>query len=71
MVKNPFANTENTGEECLTPGLGSSLGGRNGTPLQLLLPGKSHGQRSLAGYSPWGYKEWDMTEHAQTHTIYK
>ena len=34
MVKNPFANTENTGEECLTPGLGSSLGGRNGTPLQ-------------------------------------
>ena len=25
------------------------------------LPGKSHGQRSLVGYSPWGYKEWDMT----------
>ena len=31
------------------------------------LAGKSHGQRSLAGYSPWGYKESDMseaTEHA-------
>ena len=26
------------------------------------MPGKSHGQRSLAGYSPWGLKESDMTE---------
>ena len=26
------------------------------------LPGKSHGQRSLAGYSSWGHKESDMTE---------
>ena len=26
------------------------------------LPGKSHGQRSLVGYSPWGHKELDMTE---------
>ena len=25
-------------------------------------PGKSHGQRSLAGYSPWGHKESDTTE---------
>jgi len=25
-------------------------------------PGKSHGQRSLEGYSPWGCKESDMTE---------
>ena len=30
---------------------------------QVFLPGKSHGQRSLAGYSPWGHKESDMTEH--------
>jgi len=30
------------------------------TPV--FLPGKSHGQRSLAGYSPWGHKELDMTE---------
>ena len=27
-------------------------------------PGESHGQRSLAGYSPWGHKELDMTEEA-------
>ena len=26
------------------------------------LPGKSHGQRSLVGYSPWGHKELDTTE---------
>ena len=27
-----------------------------------ILPGKSHGRRSLVGYSPWGHKELDMTE---------
>ena len=30
------------------------------------MPGKSHGQRSLAGYSPWGHKELDMTELLST-----
>ena len=32
-------------------------------PTPVLLPGKFHGQRSLAGYSPWGHKELDTTEH--------
>ena len=40
----------------------------------VFLPGESHGQRILAGYSPWGHKESDMTEatfaHAHTY-IYK
>ena len=31
-------------------------------------PGKSHRQRSLAGYSPWGHKELDAAEHTHTHT---
>ena len=31
-------------------------------PTPVLLPGKSHGQRSLVGYSPWGRKESDTTE---------
>ena len=31
------------------------------TPV--FLPGKSHGQRSLAGCSPWGHKELDRTEY--------
>ena len=29
---------------------------------EVLLPGESHGGRSLVGYSPWGHKESDMTE---------
>ena len=32
-----------------------------------LLPGKSHGWRSLVGYNPWGRKESDMTERLQFH----
>ena len=32
-------------------------------PTAVLLPGKCHRQRSLAGYSPWGRKELDATEH--------
>ena len=28
----------------------------------VFLPGKSHGERSLVGYSPWGHKELDTTE---------
>ena len=31
-------------------------------PTAVFLPGKFHGQRSLAGYSPWGRKESDLTE---------
>ena len=34
-------------------------------PISLFLPGKSHGQRSLAGYSPKRHKELDMTEHTE------
>ena len=31
-------------------------------PTPVFLPGKSHGQRSLVGYSSWGHEESDMTE---------
>ena len=31
-------------------------------PTSVFLPGESHGQWSLMGYSPWGQKELDMTE---------
>ena len=31
-------------------------------PTPVFLPGESHGRRSLAGYSPWGCRESDMTE---------
>ena len=36
------------------------------THSSVLLPGKSHGQRSLAGYSPRGHKESNMTERLST-----
>ena len=56
----------------LIPRLRRSPGAGNGN---LLLPGESHRQRSLAGSSPWGFKESDMTEvtkcvcvHTHTHT---
>ena len=46
------------------PELGRSPGEGNGNPL---LPGESHGWRSLVGYSPWGRKESDMTERLYFH----
>ena len=36
-------------------------------PTAVFLPGESHGQRSLAGCSPWGHKEPGMTEQLSTH----
>ena len=36
-------------------------------PTPVLLPGKSHGQRSLVGCSPWGNQESDMTERLHFH----
>ena len=35
---------------------------REWQPTLVFLPGEFHGQRSLAGPSPWGHKESDMTE---------
>ena len=36
-------------------------------PTPVLLPGKSHGRRSLVGYSPWDHEELDMTERLHFH----
>jgi len=49
-------------------GSGRSPGGGHGNPLQSL-PGESHRQRSLAGYSPSGSEESDTTEHTHTHRL--
>ena len=35
-------------------------------PTPVFLPGESHGQRNLAGYSPWSHKESDTTERLST-----
>ena len=36
---------------------------REWLPTPVFLPGESHGQRSLVGYSPWGHKELDTTRY--------
>ena len=59
VIKNPPASAGDAGDSGSTPGSGGSPGGGNGNPLQYSLPGEFHGQRSLAGYSPWGRKESD------------
>ena len=59
MVKNPPASAGNTG---FNPWVGKIPWRRERPPTSAFLPRESHGQRSLAGYSPWGHKELDMTE---------
>ena len=58
--------------QCRRPGLDSWVGKilwrRKWKPSPIFLPGESHGQRNLAGYSPWGHKEPDMTEQLTLHT---
>ena len=44
------------------PWVGNIPSRRKWQPTPVFLPGKSHGQRSLVGYSPWGCKELDMTQ---------
>ena len=53
---------------CNAGDLGSipGLGGGHGNPLQYPCLENPHGQRSLAGYCPWGHKESDMTEGLST-----
>ena len=38
---------------------------RKWQPIPVFLPGKSHGERSLVGYSPQGHKESNTTNHAK------
>ena len=46
----------------LDPWVGKIPSSRKWQPTSVFLPGKSHTQRSLASYSPWGCKALDMTE---------
>ena len=62
VVKNPFANAGDVRDVGLIPGSGISPGGGHGNSPQYSWLENLHGQRSLAGYSPQGHKELDMTE---------
>ena len=64
MVKNPPAT-----QETQVPSLGwEDPWRRKWQPTPGFLPGKSHGQRSLAGYSPWGLKESGTTEATEQNS---
>ena len=56
----------NVGDLGLIPELGRCPGVGHGNPLEYSCLENPHGQRSLAGYSPWGYKESDITEWLST-----
>ena len=66
MVKNLSASAGDTGDSGLIPGARTSPGGGI-EPTPIFLPGKSHEQRRLVGYSPQCHKEVDTTKHAHTH----
>ena len=52
--------------QCLM-GCNLTMRRRQWHPTPVLLPGKSHGRRSLVGCSPWGHKELDTTERLHFH----
>ena len=66
VLKNPPANAGDLG---FSPWVGKISWNRKWQPAAVFLPGEFHGQRNLAGYSLWGHKELDTTEHECTHTL--
>ena len=61
VVKNLPANAGDIKRRGFSPWVGK-IPWRRAQPTPVFLPGASSGQRRLAGYSPWGHKEWDRTE---------
>ena len=61
MVKKLPANTGDIRDEG-SISVGKIPWRRAWQPTPVFLPGESHGQRTLAGYSPWGHKESGTTE---------
>ena len=63
-------STCQVGDLGLISGLGRSPGGGHGNPFQCSCLENPHGQRSLAGYNPWGRKESDTIGRLSTqHTL--
>ena len=60
VAKKPAANAGDTRHLDSTPWVGMVPLKRKWQPTPVFLPGESHGQRSLAGYSPRGHKESGM-----------
>ena len=72
LVKNLSANAGDTRDLGFNPWVGKIPWRRAWQPTPVFLPGESHEQRALAGFSPWVCKESDMseaTERTHTHTV--
>ena len=62
VAKNLPARAGDTRDTGMIPRSGRSPGEGEWVPTPVFLHGESHGERSLAGYSPWSHKESDTTE---------
>ena len=63
VVKNLPANAGDVRDTGSNPGSGRCSVGGHGNPPPVFLPGESHGQRSLTGYSPWGHSNSHQIQH--------
>ena len=68
VAMNPPATPGDINRWGFDPRVGKIPWRRAWQPTPVFSPGEFHRQRSLAGYSPWGRKEWDTTEVLSTHT---
>ena len=66
--KESACKAEDSGDPGSIPGSGLFPWRRKWQPSPVFLPGESHGQRSLVGYSPGGCQESDTTEHPLDQT---
>ena len=74
VVKNPLPRQERCKRHGFDPWVGKILWRRAWQPTQVFLPGESHGQKSLAGYSPRGSQRvghnWsDLAQHSPLETM--
>ena len=70
VVKNLPANARDVGDSDFHSWVRKIPWRRKWPPTPVSLTGKSHGQRSLAGYSSWGCKDLDTAEHTHSTLQY-
>jgi len=78
VVKNPFAKAQGKEPSCqcrrygFSPWVRKNPWRKKWQPTSVFLLGKSHGQRSLAGYIPWGHKRvgHNLVDQTTTERIY-
>ena len=69
--KNPLTNAGDAGGSRFDPWVGKMSWRRKWQPSPVISPEKSHGQRSLVNYGPWGCKDLDMTEQLTFNYVVK